>query len=1075
MKILNALKTVAISLPLVLMLSACSGGGGSDSSTPVENTHIGVFLDSTVEGVKYKTSSGVEGYTNNKGEYQFKDGDTVEFLVGNISLGNIQAKELISVLELESPKESALILQSLDTDGNPNNGINISKETFKLFENSTIDIKDVSINNSKFTSEYKDLTNNEFKLSDKTVMDHAHYSMMLENLKSIGGNLYAYYEGHIDIYNKYDKQGLKVNKNKLQAYSNRRLQLYYFNYFISPELNLNTAYQYNKLKNQEEAHKAVEKFLSNTATATNEVVALTDLDPTNLQKHIVDRSLNYAKGIALKDGLSKKEDKFASNPSISNASQIAMHRAMVNIDSCKGIYQTKDPIAKAKSVTACASSLLFDGANILNDGYMAYNYYSSVKESNTIQLVRAYLEEYFNSAGDINFMYARYGVTTEEAFVDALKKSVLTPSVVFWSNGDYSIDNELFTSLIEKYKIQALEKVNIMKDTYGLKSNFDALDISVVTPEITKSKYDVETDKFTVCYRVNNDSYFDVKDINLNLEIKDESSVLVSKNIQLMNMNEPHVTDEQCLDFSHNTSLDLSAGNFVSVVSEIGYNIEDTAHSFTSSQDLYFTQSNLFDLLKKIAPPVIELDLVTNRSKDEDLFFTSAKNSSVDASQGTLSFTWKQIDIDGYTLLMSGDTSPDITITTPKLPQGITQNIVWVEVTAIASISKKETVKTFKIIVDSSQETLVELPKAYAGEDVSVVQGSTVTFTAQNSNENYDGDIEWYWIDDTNEVISTEKSFEKSFEKAGIYKFKLEAYKPSLSDTSSIDEIIIIVGEGTNQTPTATALNLTTDENQNLNVTLLGTDEDGDTLTYTIVENPSNGTLSGTAPNLTYTPTTDYNGTDSFTYKVNDGTVDSVVETVNITINTIQTSSTSSIKKTGQTKSYDVNGTEVTNNSLKDDGYYQKGVTPDYTRASGMVADELTGLMWQDDYSDNDGNITSKQWLTDENYDICNNDTSSPACYDTSGDTASTYCSELTLGGYTDWRLPADTELEGIVDYGRHTPAIDTSYFTKTGTATWSRTTANNEKGAVNVYIDGQVLGSYKNANISVRCVRKQF
>ena len=45
--------------------------------------------------------------------------------------------------------------------------------------------------------------------------------------------------------------------------------------------------------------------------------------------------------------------------------------------------------------------------------------------------------------------------------------------------------------------------------------------------------------------------------------------------------------------------------------------------------------------------------------------------------------------------------------------------------------------------------------------------------------------------------------------------------------------------------------------------------------------------LSGTAPNLTYTPNANATGSDSFTFKVNDGTVDSVVATVSITISAV--------------------------------------------------------------------------------------------------------------------------------------------------------------------------------------------
>jgi hypothetical protein len=58
---------------------------------------------------------------------------------------------------------------------------------------------------------------------------------------------------------------------------------------------------------------------------------------------------------------------------------------------------------------------------------------------------------------------------------------------------------------------------------------------------------------------------------------------------------------------------------------------------------------------------------------------------------------------------------------------------------------------------------------------------------------------------------------------------------------------------------------------------------DGDTLTYSYTQ-PAHGTVSGTGANVTYTPAQDYNGSDSFTFKVNDGTVDSNFAPVSITV-----------------------------------------------------------------------------------------------------------------------------------------------------------------------------------------------
>jgi uncharacterized repeat protein (TIGR02543 family) len=56
------------------------------------------------------------------------------------------------------------------------------------------------------------------------------------------------------------------------------------------------------------------------------------------------------------------------------------------------------------------------------------------------------------------------------------------------------------------------------------------------------------------------------------------------------------------------------------------------------------------------------------------------------------------------------------------------------------------------------------------------------------------------------------------------------------------------------------------------------------TLTYSVVASPTHGTLTGTAPNLTYTPTSGYAGTDTFTFKANNG-VDSNTATVSLTVN----------------------------------------------------------------------------------------------------------------------------------------------------------------------------------------------
>ena len=87
-----------------------------------------------------------------------------------------------------------------------------------------------------------------------------------------------------------------------------------------------------------------------------------------------------------------------------------------------------------------------------------------------------------------------------------------------------------------------------------------------------------------------------------------------------------------------------------------------------------------------------------------------------------------------------------------------------------------------------------------------------------------------------------------------------------------------------NTVPSAVAQTLSTAEDTPLDIVLGGTDNEGAALSFSIVTAPANGTLSGIAPNLSYSPSADFNGTDSFTFVVNDGMVTSVSALVSITV-----------------------------------------------------------------------------------------------------------------------------------------------------------------------------------------------
>ncbi|PWU20431.1 MAG: hypothetical protein C5B50_03945 [Verrucomicrobia bacterium] len=84
--------------------------------------------------------------------------------------------------------------------------------------------------------------------------------------------------------------------------------------------------------------------------------------------------------------------------------------------------------------------------------------------------------------------------------------------------------------------------------------------------------------------------------------------------------------------------------------------------------------------------------------------------------------------------------------------------------------------------------------------------------------------------------------------------------------------------------PVANSQTITLLKNSTAVITLSGSDPGGNPLSYTLQTFPTNGTLSGTAPNLSYQPNTDYTGPDAFSFSVNNGTTDSVPALVSMSV-----------------------------------------------------------------------------------------------------------------------------------------------------------------------------------------------
>ncbi len=96
-------------------------------------------------------------------------------------------------------------------------------------------------------------------------------------------------------------------------------------------------------------------------------------------------------------------------------------------------------------------------------------------------------------------------------------------------------------------------------------------------------------------------------------------------------------------------------------------------------------------------------------------------------------------------------------------------------------------------------------------------------------------------------------------------------------------EIRLIVNN-VNRPPTARDQTVAINEDESVSIRLDGSDPDGDRLRFSIVTQPSHGALTGFPPLVTYQPADNFNGTDQFTFRTDDGTLNSSTATVSITI-----------------------------------------------------------------------------------------------------------------------------------------------------------------------------------------------
>ena len=128
---MNKTKVATLGVALSLLAGCFSGSSGSSSGS---DSSTGVFVDSPVAGLTY-SGGGDAARTDEEGRFNYDSGQTLSFSVGGLALGSATGADVITPVDLVEGADAgdtsviniSRLLQSLDSDGNLSNGIQITE------------------------------------------------------------------------------------------------------------------------------------------------------------------------------------------------------------------------------------------------------------------------------------------------------------------------------------------------------------------------------------------------------------------------------------------------------------------------------------------------------------------------------------------------------------------------------------------------------------------------------------------------------------------------------------------------------------------------------------------------------------------------------------------------------------------------------------------------------------------------------------------------------------------------------------------------------------------------------------
>jgi hypothetical protein len=513
------------------------GGQSSDTVaiTFVDLPNTGIFLDGAVQGVRYRTSSGLEGMTNAEGEYQFNSGDTVSFYVGETALGVVEASTLTTVFDLESPAKVSQFLQSIDSDGIEGNGIQIEDDVFDALSKTKITVEQVDIENKEFRQKFEQVTGHNLSLSSKEAEEAAFNSLIQELLRRFDPELFRYLNESIDLSGELTKiAGANNADDTLISY--RQRLLFYFHYkfsrkYLTDHYLMISDFQKSNLQ----VAKAIEQRSLEIVGKYQEAIALaatikSGVDDIKELKSIGKLGNAEFAGALTEFGLNKVDAQIsakAKKVAIEQMRSLFGDQAADIAENCSDLFKIKQgAIGQVK----CWSELSKKAGTHLSNLFAVFKHLGYARDKHAVAIARTYLDfKYLNKtfAGDHALVGQYFGKDPTDEIIQHVADDMCYGDLKYCNGHGKPFSTSLVLDaykpdLVRKFINQGIDTVNNAHESFqDLSGNYERGHLGLLNDiengylTIEPSLKQVDGSKPTFCLDLNNITSYDLKDMEI--------------------------------------------------------------------------------------------------------------------------------------------------------------------------------------------------------------------------------------------------------------------------------------------------------------------------------------------------------------------------------------------------------------------------------------------------------------------------------------------------------------------------------------------------------------------------------